>query len=198
MVGSGRGGGAGDPALAPRRLSAPPTQPLPFLPWAAASTSAPLSPRRRTLHGVECRATATSHPVATRRWTWPSGRSTRRSSSSWRTPPPTSQRRSAAPRRTPHPAAPPLRRVRPMRVAASLAVASQHSRALSPYHSSPSTPYLNMGTQYIYICPAHLPLSGPLLPQPHAQTTLLIHRKYRQRKYGHSEYSQSEYTLTRV
>ena len=178
----GRGGGGGE---GPCAGAAPPLR--------AAHSPRPLPPGRPPpplpSPPPRCR-------MATRRWTWPTCSSTRRSSSSWRTPPPPSQRRSAAPRRTPHPAAPPLRRVRPMRVAACLAVASQHSRALSPYRSSPSTPYLNMGTQYIYIFPAHLPLSGPLLPQPHAQTTLRIHRKYRQRKYGHSEYSQSEYTLT--
>eukprot|EP00964_Phaeocystis_antarctica_P121156 scaffold84848_cov71-Phaeocystis_antarctica.AAC.4 len=39
--------------------------------------------------------------MATRRWTTPRARTTRRSSSSWRTPPP-SQRRSAAPRPLTH------------------------------------------------------------------------------------------------
>ena len=182
--GVGRGGcqgGGGREALR-RRRAASPRRPTP------------------TLRGCRLYRNPPCRRGATRRWTRPIRSCTRRSSGCWRTPPP-SQRRSAAPRRTPHPAAPPLRRLRPMRAAASLAVASQHSRALSPYHSSPSTPYLSMGTQYthtyIYM-PAHLPLSGPLLPQPHAQTTLLIHRKYRQRKYGHSEYSHSEYTLTRV
>ena len=110
------------------------------------------SPRRPTptLRGCRLYRNPPCRREATRRWTRPIRSCTRRSSGCWRTPPP-SQRRSAAPRRTPHPAAPPLRRVRPMRVAASLAVVSQHSRALARYHSSPSTPYLIMGTQHTHI-----------------------------------------------
>ena len=78
----GEGGLGGGGALR-RRRAAPPRrpQPPPSPSAAAASTSAP-SPR---------------FPVgrmATRRWTTPSRRGTRRSSRSWRTPPPL-QRRSA-------------------------------------------------------------------------------------------------------
>jgi len=159
-------GGRGPCSQASRRLSAPPS-PRPLPPGAAASTSAPPPPRRR---------------MATRRWTKPRTITARRSSSSWRT----LLRRSAAPRRTPPP-----RRPAPAPCATDAwsripgCSLTQRPRALSPDHSSPSTPNLKMGMQCIctHVCAykvisiqiciciylyTRLPLPPPL-PQPHPQ-----------------------------